>query len=91
MSSANFIPNHSLFKHLRHTGLKSSSGFDVSSAVEQCSCGFDAGAWCALSGLTSAHDFNNSLHSEFEVHVFIKVSFCSEGRCVTQITGLSFY
>lgn len=91
MLSANFIPNHSLFKHLRHTGLKSSSGFDVSSAVEQNSCGLDAGAWCALSGLTSARDFNNSLHSEFEVHAFIKVFFYSKGRCVTQTTGSSFY
>lgn len=51
MLSANFIPNHFLFKHLRPTGLKSGSEFDVSSAVEQSSCGFDAGAWCALSGL----------------------------------------
>lgn len=51
MLSANFIPNHSLFKHLRHTGLKSGSEFDVSSAVDQSSCGFDAGAWCALSAL----------------------------------------
>lgn len=91
MLSANFIPNHPLFKHLRHTGLKSSSGFDVSSAVEQSSCGFGAGAWGALSGLTSAHGFNNSLHSEFEVHVFIKVFFCSKGRCVTRTTSPSFY
>lgn len=51
MLSANFIPNHFLFKHLRPTGLKSGSEFDVSSAVEQSSCGFYAGAWCALSGL----------------------------------------
>lgn len=91
MLSANFIPNHSLFKHLRHTGLKSSSGFDVSSATEHGSCGSDAGARCALSGLTSAHSFNNSLHSESEVHVLLNVCFCSKGHPVTQTTGSSFY